>query len=93
MKVIGKLNFSINPKLYNKNPNSCLLVKKMANNSIVVVEPLSFASFILKKSIKIVSNKSLIYVPLITKINYQDTVFQDIDYGGSKNHKWLYNVF
>ncbi len=60
--LIQNLNFSINEKLYVKNPESSDLGKKIIQNSILLIDEIGFEAFTFKKlGIKIQSNESSIY--------------------------------
>lgn len=60
--MIANLHFSINEKLYNKNPESSSLGKKIIQQSIILIDEIGFESFTFKKlGEKIGSNESSIY--------------------------------
>lgn len=61
-RLIQNLNFSINEKLFVKNPESSDLGKKIIQNSILLIDEIGFEAFTFKKlGAKIHSNESSIY--------------------------------
>ena len=60
--VLKNVNFSINEKLFVKDPETSVLGRKIIENSILLIEEIGFDSFTFKKlGEKIKSNESSIY--------------------------------